>query len=543
MAIIPQQNRTVDPYSSYKSSKINQFAQLITKTNVSKGIIDGLEVTTGGNTAVNILSGKCLKDNVLIEITESILLTKNNTSCSGVNSGVGYVVINYTYVPTYPPKVAYLDVVTQDEYNNNSSKYIILAGLYNLGNWTSINYNSRMMLSPTDMLTSVFMSFDLQDKYLRRDSDTAPDTNEAYDLGSEDHRFKNVYTKNVHATNIGSSSNKVSDAYIDNIHIDKCKTSLIPDINNIHDLGSEDYKFKNVYANTVNLTSVYANNIGSSSNKVANIFSANAFTETLSSNSQIEILQSDNSWIIYKNIYKQVVTLSSGDSNLIFVQIPFSIDDNVMVTLTISVITNYVKFGDYSISFRHDEEDGHGVFTVFAKNVTNNGYICSYGYDIRGEFIKLCTKSNQCYVKLGGRYKHTSGYGFWGQYACVVIKEVIVKDVNGADIIDSYKTGYDVQVYDANDIYSTGGYNSSSDFDFDTYVNDSNRSMNIVDYDILPRYDGQYNIGSSSYKWKDIYGEYFSGDADQWDGGDKYISNQDASGSATDGSVWFKYED
>lgn len=119
---IPEQIRTVDPYSSYNSNVVNQLTGIVTRGSNSLDICNSLQVisdSTSANDHVEVLPGIIYKDDMLIEITSSLKLDftdpQHYVSASGdpfnTEEGYYYVVIEYSYVKSRPAPKAYLKIL------------------------------------------------------------------------------------------------------------------------------------------------------------------------------------------------------------------------------------------------------------------------------------------------------------------------------------------------------------------------------------------------------------------------------------------------
>ena len=114
---IPVQIRSVDPYSSYNSDIVNKLTRIITDGN--NVLLSGspIDVTQLSPSSITVTEGKCVIQDVLLEIQDfAVDLTDPDfyiDSSSGTWNETGYylVVMQYEYQKTSPPPSAYIRVI------------------------------------------------------------------------------------------------------------------------------------------------------------------------------------------------------------------------------------------------------------------------------------------------------------------------------------------------------------------------------------------------------------------------------------------------
>jgi len=120
MPAIPEQKRTLDPFVRARHSfTINRFTRML--TNGSDCILHNelsFSISREDDITISIDSGICVKDDVLIHITENgyqIDMSDSNyyiDSTAGLDStGYCYVVLDYTYERTLPAPKAYYKII------------------------------------------------------------------------------------------------------------------------------------------------------------------------------------------------------------------------------------------------------------------------------------------------------------------------------------------------------------------------------------------------------------------------------------------------
>ena len=139
MTVIPEQLRSIDPYSAYRySSVINRLTRVITGGNdIVLNPDVSFPITRTGNSTIEVGPGLCIKDDVLIHVTEEnyeIDLDNQYFYVDDISgnamdqAGYYYLVLQYSYARTLPsPKAAYKIIKnTSVLYTPYSEKYIFL---------------------------------------------------------------------------------------------------------------------------------------------------------------------------------------------------------------------------------------------------------------------------------------------------------------------------------------------------------------------------------------------------------------------------------
>ena len=117
MGNIPDQTRSVDPYSSYNSDIVNKLTRIISDGNNILLMPSPIDVSQVDLTNITVLEGKAIMQDVLIEIQDhGIDLTEAEfyvDDSGGVWNEIGYyyVVLAYEYQKTSPPPEASLMII------------------------------------------------------------------------------------------------------------------------------------------------------------------------------------------------------------------------------------------------------------------------------------------------------------------------------------------------------------------------------------------------------------------------------------------------
>jgi len=134
----PQQERAIDPYSSYNSNIVNRLTRLITRgKNCLHGThaIDVYQDTTNPLDHVIVSKGQAFKDDVIIEITDDhvVDMTHQDYYVNHLNpwneAGYYYVCLEYTYAKAKPAPVAKIRILKPSQasfYDPDSSAFLLL---------------------------------------------------------------------------------------------------------------------------------------------------------------------------------------------------------------------------------------------------------------------------------------------------------------------------------------------------------------------------------------------------------------------------------
>jgi len=141
--MIPEpQERAVDPFSSYDSDNVNKLTRIITgKGGIAKIVRDEyLKAQYVATVRVPITSGICIKDDVLIDITQDqefditdpenyiIRDASDPKEMDGPFPSVGYLVLTYQYSKSTTPSIATIRVLKHiDDFN--PAHHVFLAKL------------------------------------------------------------------------------------------------------------------------------------------------------------------------------------------------------------------------------------------------------------------------------------------------------------------------------------------------------------------------------------------------------------------------------
>ena len=133
---VPTQSRSVDPYASYNSNIVNALTRIV--SNGNDCILNGSKITAtiDSTSSISLSSGRCIKDDVLIEIdsivvdmTDEDFYVSPSTGFWG-DDGYYYIVLEYTYTKSKPAPIAYIKVVQPSERTNDfvfNTSHLLLA--------------------------------------------------------------------------------------------------------------------------------------------------------------------------------------------------------------------------------------------------------------------------------------------------------------------------------------------------------------------------------------------------------------------------------
>ena len=147
--ITPSQERAVDPFASYNSNTVNRLTNMMTRGYRGLPTIYDLQVTQDGSQSIKISGGWCIKDDVLIEVTDSTtemqvlgtLASEDNYAHSfdylSAENGYYYVVLEYLYAKSRPAPTARFKIISeahnsayQTIIENSGSSYVLLKILH-----------------------------------------------------------------------------------------------------------------------------------------------------------------------------------------------------------------------------------------------------------------------------------------------------------------------------------------------------------------------------------------------------------------------------
>ncbi|RLF66469.1 MAG: hypothetical protein DRN30_02065 [Thermoplasmata archaeon] len=182
MAVIPAQERYIDPYADIYSNTVNHRLMSIYPS--GKGIIRGLwlEVDDTQPNLLKVQSGIAIKDFVTIHIEETVI------DVSSRANGEYYVVLEYNYEVVSPPPQAGLDVVLPG-YEGDS---VILGKItIDSGTVTDIDYTTRTRNDLIEHLENLMSSGQIQ-------NDIDMNGHKIVNLGSDD---PSTFTNDTDAVN------------------------------------------------------------------------------------------------------------------------------------------------------------------------------------------------------------------------------------------------------------------------------------------------------------------------------------------------------
>lgn len=131
----PTQLRALDPYSDNRySSTINRFTRLMTNgRNVVLFPDESFTLTRASDTTITVGAGMCVKDDILIHISEAYTIDftddayYEDTNGGLTASGYYYIVLKYLASRSYPSPSAYIKLIkTKTLYTNYLNNYIFL---------------------------------------------------------------------------------------------------------------------------------------------------------------------------------------------------------------------------------------------------------------------------------------------------------------------------------------------------------------------------------------------------------------------------------
>jgi len=132
--IYPNQERSIDPYSSYNSNTFNAFTRIVSGGNnaiLSNNAVEVLIDSTSPQTKVVITPGICFKDDVMINFTD--LFKVDFTDVSFYDSttafneeGYYYVLLEYSYTKSIPAPQAAIKILKPSQRMSLSVYHLML---------------------------------------------------------------------------------------------------------------------------------------------------------------------------------------------------------------------------------------------------------------------------------------------------------------------------------------------------------------------------------------------------------------------------------
>lgn len=132
---IPTQLRSIDPYASYNSDIANRLTRIVTSGIDCLLYPDPIDVIANDSTSVIVTSGKCVKDDVYIEIQQMTVPLDDadffvDSTSAWDSVGYYYVVVNYTYAKVQPANVASIGIIKPSQRTTSfDSRHLFLACL------------------------------------------------------------------------------------------------------------------------------------------------------------------------------------------------------------------------------------------------------------------------------------------------------------------------------------------------------------------------------------------------------------------------------
>lgn len=133
---IPNQTRSVDPYASYNSNVVNALTRIV--SNGQNVILSSFPIRVDilTPTTARVSEGKCIKDDVFIEIEQidiDFADTDFYAAAAGsafLEDGMYYIVLDYNYVKSRPAPVASIKIIKPSQRANpaifNSTSHMLL---------------------------------------------------------------------------------------------------------------------------------------------------------------------------------------------------------------------------------------------------------------------------------------------------------------------------------------------------------------------------------------------------------------------------------
>ena len=139
--IIPDQTRTIDPYSSYNSNIVNQLTRMVSKGENCIFGVNSINLTidsTASQTNLILSTGLCFKDDVIIEITDPFTIDMHDsdfylTTDHFDEVGYYYIALKYSYIKSMPAPQSKISIFRPSERASCGSGYLFLKAVYVTG--------------------------------------------------------------------------------------------------------------------------------------------------------------------------------------------------------------------------------------------------------------------------------------------------------------------------------------------------------------------------------------------------------------------------
>ena len=138
--IYPTQTRAVDSYASYNSNVVNRLTRIMSLEHQDVIMTPPyLDITWDSTSASDVVltSGKCLKDDVLIEVSSDFDIDMSDSDfyvdiTGGVwnEAGYYYVVLEYVYVKAKPAPVASIQILKPSQRSLLTAQYLFLKAVH-----------------------------------------------------------------------------------------------------------------------------------------------------------------------------------------------------------------------------------------------------------------------------------------------------------------------------------------------------------------------------------------------------------------------------
>jgi len=121
---IPTQTRSVDPYASYNSNVVNALTRMLSNGNDVILSSFPIRVESLTSTTARVSEGKCIKDDVLIEIEQididfaDVDFYVVPAGSAFLEDGMYYVVLEYSYAKTKPAPIASIKIIKPSQRTN-----------------------------------------------------------------------------------------------------------------------------------------------------------------------------------------------------------------------------------------------------------------------------------------------------------------------------------------------------------------------------------------------------------------------------------------
>ena len=167
---IPIQTRSVDPYASYNSNVVNALTRII--SNGQNVILSSfpIRVEKLTPTTARVYEGKCIKDDVLIEIEQidiDFADVDYYASAGGsafLEDGMYYIVLDYTYAKSKPAPVASIKIIKPSQRTNpgifNSTAHMLLKVCDSTSNIILETYDFDPQIPTNRVLKSQTIDYD-----------------------------------------------------------------------------------------------------------------------------------------------------------------------------------------------------------------------------------------------------------------------------------------------------------------------------------------------------------------------------------------------